>query len=156
LTCVEIDPPDGESDWHAQAPQLLKVTTFGATMMARAKYDMGMSFHAISAMVEGVERPYDAKREVQHEWSMHLPPAATWVLIAGEKLYELCFSDVVPRYANTHATKLKWGGRAFCAERWALWKQQFQTLASTWEIDEPCRVFAARAAQKMGELEHEH
>lgn len=154
LTCVllEIDPPDdNDAEWYAQAQGLLNATTFAATLLARADFDTGMQFHASNAMVEGVERPYDETREVQYEWRVYLPPAAIWILGAGEKLHSLCFEDVAGGIVNPPSPR--WPGRGFQPERWGVWKQRFADLASDVEIDERCRGFAARAAEKMGMLE---
>lgn len=74
----EIDPPDGsEAEWHAQAPQLLNITVFAATLMARSEGSFDVSFPASIAMEMGVDRPYDNTRESQEEWRMYIPPAAT-------------------------------------------------------------------------------
>lgn len=74
----EIDRPDGnDAEWHAQAPQLLNITAFAATLMARSDGNFDVSFPASIAMEDGVDRPYDNSRELQEEWRMYILPAAT-------------------------------------------------------------------------------
>ncbi|KAI4717656.1 hypothetical protein E4T48_06132 [Aureobasidium sp. EXF-10727] len=83
--------------------RLLYATTFGAVLFARAEFETFMPFHASIAMEIGIERPYDEKRELSNEWRMCLPPAATWILIAGDKLYKLCHGTLPCASANEHS-----------------------------------------------------
>ncbi|CAD0083798.1 unnamed protein product [Aureobasidium vineae] len=100
----KIDPPDGnDAEWHAQAPQLLNITIFAATLMVHAGGNPNVSFPASIAMENSVNRPYDNTRELQEEWRMYIPPAATWILIAGSNIRELCFMDELPETVNNHA-----------------------------------------------------
>ncbi|KEQ63478.1 uncharacterized protein M437DRAFT_47215 [Aureobasidium melanogenum CBS 110374] len=115
----EFDPPDGNyAEWHAQAPQLLNITVFAATLMARSEGSFDVSFPASIAMEMGVDRPYDNTRESQEEWRMYIPPAATWILIAGSKIRELCYMEELPEAANQHSVSSQWGGRTYCPRRW--------------------------------------
>jgi hypothetical protein len=76
--------------------------------------------------------PYDDTRELKEEWWMYVPPAATWISIAGSKICKLCFMDQLPELPedhNQHTVRSRWGGRTYCPERWVFWKQRFQQLA---------------------------
>jgi hypothetical protein len=67
----EIDFPDGnDAEWHAQAPQLLNITIFAATLMIRANDKPRVSFPASIAMEEGLDKAYDDTRELKDEWRM--------------------------------------------------------------------------------------
>ncbi|KAI5204342.1 hypothetical protein AUEXF2481DRAFT_27210 [Aureobasidium subglaciale EXF-2481] len=150
----EIDPPDGnDAEWHAQAPQLLNITTFAATLMLRSDGCPDLSFFASIAMDEGVDLPYDSKRELHEEWRMYVPPAATWIMVAGSKIRELCFVDELPEAANRHSVRSHWGGRTYCPARWRFWKQRFDELARDTSIDERCQDFATQAARAMERLD---
>ncbi|KAI4728941.1 hypothetical protein E4T49_03311 [Aureobasidium sp. EXF-10728] len=150
----EIDPPTGnDAEWHAQAPELLKITIFAATLMVRADGNPNVSFAASHAMYNGADRPYDDTREVKEEWRMYIPPAATWILIAGSKIRDLCFMDELPEAANNHTIRSKWGGRAYCPERWQFWKQRFEQLAEDVLIGDRCQEYAKQAFEAMNQLE---
>jgi len=80
------------SDWDDQAVPLLNATTFGAMYLARGKKPIGMPFHAEVSLMQGVEVPCQTP-EQHRRAAMYVPPAATWVLLAGESIHELCKSD---------------------------------------------------------------
>jgi hypothetical protein len=152
----EIDPPDGnDAEWHAQAPQLLNITIFAANLMLRADRRPNVSFPASIAMNDGVDKPYDDTRELKDEWRMYVPPAATWILIAGSKIRELCFMDALPEEDNGHTARLQWGGRTYCPGRWMFWKQRFQQLAEDTAIDVQCHEYAKQAFEYMDKLDGE-
>lgn len=153
----EIDPPDGnDAEWHAQAPQLLNITVFAATLMVRSDGNFNVSFPASIAMEMGVDRPYDNTRELQEEWRMYIPPAATWILIAGSKIRELCFTDELPETTNQHSIRCRWGGRTFCSSRWDFWKRRFQQLAEDTAIGDRCQEYAKQAYGSMDKLDAEN
>lgn len=76
-------------------------------------------------MYEGVDWPYDDTRELREMWRMYLPPAATWIMIAGSKIRELCFMDQLPEDDNKHSVQSQWGGRTYCSGRWTFRKRRF-------------------------------
>ena len=106
-------------------------------------------------MDDGIDRPYDDTRELQEEWRMYLPPAATWILIAGSKIRELCFMDELPEDCNQHSVRVKWSARTFCEGRWRFWKQRFWQLAEDAVIDIRCREYAKQAYDAMDKLDNE-
>lgn len=81
-----------ESGWDDQAVPLLNDTTFGAMYLARGKQLIGMLFHAEISLMQGIEEPCQTPDQ-QRLAAMYVPPAATWILLAGERIYEHCKSD---------------------------------------------------------------
>jgi hypothetical protein len=122
--------------------------------MIRANDKPKVSFPASIAMEEGLDKPYDETRELKEEWRMYVPPAATWVLIAGSKIHELCLMDQLPEDDNQHSVRSRWGGRTYCQERWVFWKQRFQQLAEDTAIDARCQGYAKQAFEAMCKLDN--
>ena len=87
---TDTEPLDelNENQWDAQAAALLNATTFGAIYLVIGKQDIGMAFHAEIGLMQGVEVPCQTP-EQQRRVLMSVPPAPTWVLIAGKSIYEL-------------------------------------------------------------------
>lgn len=91
-----------------------------------------------------------------------MPPAATWILIAGSQIHALCKADHdrkdgAPGVTPYHDEWL-WGkGRGYSSERWAFWKKRFGEIAETegegGKLGEGVRNVAATAAEKMGEID---
>lgn len=88
-----------------------------------------------------------------------MPPAATWILIAGEQIHALCKADHdrkdgAPGVTPYHEEWL-WGkGRGYSLDRWAFWKRRFGEIAEI-EMEglgKPIRYVAAKAAERMGEI----
>ena len=90
--------------------------------------------------MEGVQEPYQT-REQQRRAPTNVPPAATWILLAGKKIYELC--------KNGKDDK----GRDFSLARWALWKEKFGEIAANEELDDSVRSIAEKASAEMESLE---
>ena len=132
--------PD-EGDWtDAQKARLLNVITFSALCLNHGQKDIGMSFHAEVSLMEGIEVAYQTP-EQQRRAATVVPPAATWILLAGEKLYELCKSGKDDK------------GRGFSLRRWALWKEKFGEIATNQEFGDDVRDIASKAAGEMEKLE---
>lgn len=108
-----------------------------------------MPFNASIALEVGLEESYSPD-EVR-KWRLYIPPAAIWLLIAGAKLHELCFS-AVPEASLRIITAKSWP-RTFCEERWAFWKQRLLEMAQPPGLDEECRELALRTIAKMEEFE---
>jgi len=90
---TDIDPKEEdmekfEGDWIAQAVPLLNATIFGAMYLAVGKHPTVMVFHAETGFMEVVEVPIQTAAQ-QRLAEMYLPSAATWVLLAGVRIYEL-------------------------------------------------------------------
>ena len=134
--------PD-EGDWtDAQKATLVNVVTFGALYLANGRRDLGMAFHAEVSFLEGIEEPYQTSEQQRRAATM-VPPAATWILLAGKKIYELCQVD----------DGKNGKGRAFSLERWSLWKSKFGEIATNPALSASVQNIAAKAASEMGEIE---
>ena len=132
--------PD-EGDWtDAQRATLLNVITFSALYLNHGQKDIGMSFHAEVSLMEGIEVPYQTS-EQQRRAATVVPPAATWILLAGVKVYELCKSGKDNK------------GRGFSLGRWALWKEKFGDIATNQGLGDVVRDIASKAACEMGRIE---
>lgn len=87
----------------------------------------------------------------------YVPPAASWILFAGERIYELCKSSVscddgAP--ATVPVDEWLWGeGRSYSLGRWALWKKRFGEVAMTQGLQDDVKDAAGRAMSKMGKVE---
>jgi len=148
LHVADIEPessemPD-EGDWtEAQRATLISVTTFGALYLAHGLQPIGMSFHAEVSFMEGIEVPYGTP-EQQRRAPTNVPPAATWILLAGEKIYELCKSNLDRKDDK---------GRGYTLARWALWKKRFGEIANTEQLNGSVKHIAARAFSEMKRIE---
>ena len=132
--------PD-EGDWtDAQKATLLNVTNFSALYLDHGQKDIGMSFHAEVSLMEGIEVPYQTP-EQQRRAATVVPPAATWILLAGEKIYDLCKSGKDDK------------GRGFSLRRWALWKAKFGEIATNQGLEDNVRDIASKTACEMGRIE---
>ena len=80
-----------EGGWDDQAVPLLNATNFGAMYLARGKQLIGMLFHAEISLMQAIEVPCQTPDQ-ERLTAIYVPPAATWILFAGERIYELCKS----------------------------------------------------------------
>lgn len=150
------DADEMESGWDDQAVSLLNATTFGAMYFARGKQLIGMLFHAEISLMQGIEDPCQTPDQQQLA-AMYVPPAATLILLAGERIYEHCKSDfnrmdgapgLIPD------DEWLWGkGRSYCLGRWAFWKKRFGEIATTQGLLDSVKDLAARAVSEMGKIE---
>ena len=115
-----------------------------------------MTWHAEASFVSGVEVPYQTPDQ-QREAEIYVPPAATWILLAGEKIHELCKSDYNRqergRSSGAMASWLWCGDRGYSLGRWEYWKQRFGEIAMTQGFQDGVKDFAGRALSKMGMIE---
>lgn len=145
LSEADIEPetsemPD-EGDWTAaQRATLMNVVTFGALYLIRSPGNVGMSFHAEVSIMHGIESPYQTPEE-QRRAKTVVPPAATWILLAGEKIYELC------KNGDTQQ------GRGYSLERWALWKRDFGEIATNRGLTDDIKHIASQAAFQMEKID---
>lgn len=100
-----------------------------------------MPFHAEVTLLEGVDdSPYQTL-EQQRRAPALVPPAATWILLAGEKIYELC------RYGNP--AEERW----YSMKRWDSWKRRFADIAANQWLTPNVREIASKAALEMGRVQ---
>lgn len=145
-----------EGGWDDQAVPLLNATTFGAMYLARGKQPVGMLVHAEISLMQGIE--VHCQTSDQHRRAaMYVPPAATWILLAGERIYEFCKSDSNRKDGAPGLTpdgdEWLWGkGRGYSLGRWELWKKRFGEIA-TMQLPDGVKDLAARASSEMGQIE---
>jgi len=154
--CINIDPIyDCTGNWLDQAPTLLNASTFGALFFSETPFPTRMSFFASVALIEGLEVSYP-QDQIQQA-IMYIPPAATWIRLAGVSIHKLC----VDRH-DSHATcgtlepgcTWEWtGGKGFSVERWQYWKRRLGELVAEQSLDEHLRSMAKEAEAKMDSIE---
>ena len=96
--------------------------------------------------------------EQQRRAVMFMPPAATWVLVAGKSIYELCKVDHNCRAGAPGSTpnndEWMWGkGRGYSLGRWRLWKTRFSEIATAQGLKDSVKQIAARASSGMDRVE---
>ncbi|KAL8990078.1 MAG: hypothetical protein Q9177_001186 [Variospora cf. flavescens] len=144
---IDIEPespemPD-EGDWTAaQRATLMNVVTFGALYLVHGRTNIGMSSRAEVSMMHGLETSYRSPEQRRRAKTL-VPPAATWILLAGKKIYELCKSGVPQR------------GRGYSLERWDLWKEDLFAIAGNTGLTVDVNHIAIQAAAKMGKVERQ-
>jgi len=145
LSEADIEPetpemPD-EGDWtDAQRATLMNVVTFGALYLVRGHTSIGMSSRAEFSIMDGIELPYQTP-EQQRRAKTLVPPAAEWILLAGEKIYELCKDGRDQQ------------GRGYSLYRWALWKRGFVEIAANKGLTDDVKHIASQTAFKMEKIE---
>lgn len=147
------DEIEDEGDRNAQAVPLLNCTTFGAMYLAHGRQLLGMPFHAEVSLMHGIEVPCQTL-EQQRRAVIYVPPAATWMLLAGEAIYELCKNDHDRKDgapgSTSYGDEWLWGqGRGYSLGRWTLWKKRFGEIASAKELEDSVTGIAAKAAFEM-------
>ena len=132
--------PD-EGEWtDAQRSKLMNVITFSALYLTHGQKDIGMSFHAEMSLMEAIEVPYQTPEQQRRAVTV-VPPAATWILLAGGKIYELCKSGKDDKR------------RGYSMGRWALWKEKFGEIATNQELGDDVRNIASKAVSEMERIE---
>lgn len=145
-----------EGSWDDQAVLLLNATTFGAMCLARGNQVIGMLFHAKVSLGEVIEVACQTPDQ-QRLAAMYVPPATTWILLAGERLYEVCKSDLNREDGAIGYVPLDvwlWGkGQGYSLEWWAFWKKGFGEIATTQGLLDGVKDLAARAVSEMDKIE---
>lgn len=153
---IDIEPVDGIEEggsWDAQAVPLLNATTFAAMYLVGGRQPIGMPFHAEVSLMQGIEVPCETP-EQQRCAIMYVPPAATWILLAGESIHQLCKTDHnrkdgAPGSTPSNVSWL-WGkGRGYSLERWAFWRGRFSDIARSPNLSDEVKDIASRAASAM-------
>lgn len=102
-----------------------------------------MSQHAEVSLLQGIEVPCETL-EQQQRASVVIPPAATWIVLAGEEIYALCNTD--------HARNDR-QGRGYSLRRWAAWKASFGRIMSNDALSDDVRDVAGKAISEMERIE---
>ena len=107
--------------------------------------------------MQGIEVPCQT-HEQQRRALIFVPPAATWVLIAGKNTYELCKvilnrQDGAPGSTPDNNEWL-WGkGRGYSLGRWRLWKTRFSEIATAQGLKDSVKKIVARASSEVDRFE---
>lgn len=151
---IEADESMEADAWLAQATPFLNATSFAATYLSRVPSMTGMSLYAELCLMEALEGPYETP-EPRYRMAMYVPPAATWILLAGRRLYQLCKDDYQRNDGPSAGggERLWWNGRGFSLKRWAFWKQRFCDITATEGLKGSIGDYARRAADEMGRIE---
>ncbi|KAL8994988.1 MAG: hypothetical protein Q9169_005187 [Polycauliona sp. 2 TL-2023] len=144
---IDIDQESGEHEpadfTAAQRRMLLGMTTFGALYILHGEADLGMSYQCDISLAENIEQPsYPTWEEQRRADRAVVPAAATWILIAGQELYDRCKTGVVVIRE-----------RQYNLERWALWKRKFSEIAVNRGLTDDVNEYAGRAVARMTEIE---
>ena len=107
--------------------------------------------------MQGIEVPCQTPEQQRHAL-IFVPPAATWVLIAGKSIYELCKVDHNRQDAAPGSTPIgdEWlqdKGRGYSLGRWDLWKSRFSEIATAQGLKETVKEIAARASSEMDRVD---
>ena len=149
---------DNQDDWETQAVPLMNATNFGAKYLAEGWQPVGMASHAEISLMQGIEVPCQTS-EQQRRALLYVPPAATWMIVASRKIYDLCKNDQDRQDGAPGSTwegdEWLWGkGRGYSMERWAFWKARFNDIAfASWSKDD-IKDYAERAVAEMAQIEN--
>ena len=107
---------------------------------------------AVSVLWQALEDPNIegcGEAIIRLERQLLLPAAVTWMLVAGEAVFDYCFRE------GTVAIGIDSQGRAITSYRqcWANWKVRFQEFAVDEDVSDESQTLAFRAANKMVEVE---
>lgn len=141
---LDLQSEDPYEEWHAQAPGKLAATIFTATLMVQSEGFRSLATYACDAFKEILE-PFD-DREMADEWKMYIPPAAAWVRIGGDVLYDLCFKKTSEEKEFV----------IFTPESWRVWKDRFAALEDDEDIDERCQGLSREAAEHMERIKQKN
>lgn len=127
----------------------MNVVTFGARYLSRLerRVPLGMPFHASINLHEAFENPYTIYTEHTHNCEVQcaevlVPPAATWLLLAGEEIYELC--KINAKSGSIYG---------FTLNGWGVWKNKLLHLRASVELDSSVCEIASRAAIAMSTID---
>ena len=143
-----------EDERRTEVAALLNSAHFAATYWRR--YGTAVDFLTIGTISNGVEDDIKTQEELE-EASIYVPPAATWILVAGDFIFDCCRQNFErrpyqgPSFSKTNLFK---GDKGYSMERWAFWKQRFSEIAHMENVGAYARDFALRAFDEMVRVEH--
>lgn len=145
-----------ESGWDNQAVSLLNDMTFGAIYLAQGKQLIAMLFYAEISLMQGIKDPCQTP-DKQRLAAMYVPPAATWIFLTGEIIYEHCKNDfncIDGAPGLILDDDWLWGnGKGYSLGRWAFWKKRFGKIAMTQGLLDSVKDLATIAVSEMGKIE---
>lgn len=143
--------PDELNEFLEQTPYLLNGTKFAATLLAQGFHlpRLSLPAQADHFLQDGIESSHNDEHVVKsQEWKVLLPVSATWIIIAGKTIYQMCLEgkDLSPNLRNK---------RVWSKSKWEFWREQFRIFENKHDFNEECRRYATRALAKMVEVEKE-
>lgn len=145
---IEVDEDIGEEQWLAQATPFLNATSFAAKLLSRVPEMKDVAFHAEVCLSEALEGPYETPSPKARA-AMYIPPVATWMSLAGEKIYGLCKENYKRTDDSVNGDDLVWKGTGFSLQRWDVWKQRLTELSQNPTLEESLRIKARSALDEM-------
>ena len=142
--------PEEMEDYYAQIPRLVNATRFAAKLFQKGSFAFALPFEASCCLKFGLEYSYGKDAESgpgAEEAKLLIPAATTWLLFAGETIYEHCSSG---------DTSNGWIRGTWNRGRWELWKRQLMIFAERGNFSEECRELAEQTVKKMVEVEERH
>ena len=143
-----------EDQRRTEVAALLNSAHFAATYCK--KYGTHIDFLTIGTIGNGVEDDMKTQEELE-EASIYVPPAATWILIAGHRIFDYCQQNFErepfqgPSFGGENLWK---DDKGYSLERWAFWKQRFGEIAHMQNLDACAQDFALRAFDEMTSIEN--
>lgn len=108
-----------------------------------------MDSYALDAFMNGVESSLNTLEDVQ-EVQRNIPSAATWILLAGDDIFEYCRMNHDRRPPMERAKPYLWkGDQGYSLERWTFWKQRFHELSHAEELIAHARTLALGALRQI-------
>lgn len=87
------------------------------------------------------------------EADMWIPAAATFINIAGAKIYGLCANQIETTGLGSMSGRLWRGDNRLTIERWNFWKARFREFATIGGVGEGCKIAAGEAFISMVRVE---
>jgi hypothetical protein len=142
--------PEEKDDYLAQIPRLVNATRFAAKLLQKGSFAIALPLEANCCLYLGLEHSYNKEtinRVDVDESPLLIPAATTWLLVAGEKIYEHCFGD---------DTSNGWNRGTWSPQRWELWKKHLMSFAEREDFNDQCHELAEQTVKKMAEIEAAH
>lgn len=137
-------------EYRAQIPRLVNATRFAAKLLQKGSFAFALPLEASCCLRFDLEYSYEKEAESgtgADESTLLIRAAATWLLFAGEAIYEHCFGD---------DTSNGWDSGRWNLERWELWKRPLAIFAERGDLSEDCRELAEQTVKKVVEVEERH
>lgn len=102
--------------------------------------------------------PYKTEQQ-QRLGATYLPPTASWIHFAGNRIYNLCkkYYDRLDVRAGSTLIGSVWlwrKGRGYSSGRWAFWIRRLNEKSITQILNKRLREMAVKAASGMIEIEN--
>lgn len=126
------------------------MTSFAAAYLMRGG---NMAYFAEIELKLGTEQDlsdYDNRERTR----MFVPPVATWILIAGRKIYQFCLDKYNHRDSYTTASGRR-ECRGYSLTRWSSWKWSLKEIALT-NLHKDVTKYSTQAATEMEATESEY